>query len=483
LICEGPTSADGSQHFRRSTDWRRCEACDFAFVHPMPEQAVLDAYYRNGIYREEVVETRPKNFERLQDIHEPTEQDRDGIRRRVERWIPYIRDADRHLDVGSSWGGALQMIAAARTIGQSIGVEPGPWRESYTSYADLSEVKGTFDLVTCFHTLEHVADPVAFLRQIRKLAIGQVCVAVPYAPARAWPHVSEWSITAVQKAMSLAKLPGKLVKSGPELMLVHNTRNPNRRVETSNGRAFVIGNGPSLQRTDLDLLVGETTYAMNRIHLHYGKPGCEKWRPSHYLFVDYQTMMAWSMLMEELAAHIRAGEQVYVDSSIREQVYNKLKSPETMPDNVHFLDICEYSEHKGGSYLEPGAPTAWHLEEQRPYCKFASGLFTAMQVAVMEGHNPIILVGADLGYVEHKPRDPDPNHMSENYVQLKAKHLDLEYMKAEYAEFTNAKLQYGHEMALRSCKALGVDVLNATEGGALEVVPRIDLREAVYELA
>ncbi|MGH7214847.1 MAG: hypothetical protein ACREIT_08790, partial [Tepidisphaeraceae bacterium] len=45
-------------------------------------------------------------------------------------------------------------------------------------------------------------------------------------------------------------------------------------------RAFLVGNGPSLIRTPLDLLAGEYTFAMNRIALIYEKT---IWRPSFFV--------------------------------------------------------------------------------------------------------------------------------------------------------------------------------------------------------
>lgn len=242
------------------------------------------------------------------------------------------------------------------------------------------------------------------------------------------------------------------------------------------GRAWIIGNGPSLRETNMDLLIGETTYAMNRIHLQYGRKGCERWRPTDYVFVDYQTTLPRSVVMEELAMHIRAGEQVYVDEFLREQVYKKLKSPEHMPDNIHFLPICDRLGHIGANYTSPHAPQSWHLDDPPAFCKFASGLFTSMQIAVMEGYNPLYLIGCDLGYQEMQGTE-DPNHFDSAYVQVKPHQVGQPGMSmtAEYADLTNKKLDFGHQVAYRSCKDLGVQVYNAGVGGQLDVYPRVEL--------
>ena len=244
--------------------------------------------------------------------------------------------------------------------------------------------------------------------------------------------------------------------------------------------AFIVGNGPSLKETNLDLLVGHTSFGMNRIHLHYDKPGCEIWRPTHYAFVDYQTTMAQSEYMVELKNHIDAGEEIYVSEKLRLATYNKLKSPEAMPENIHFLDMC--SRHFGGDYLSPSAPKRWHLEEPggARWCGFASGLFVAMQVAADLGHSPLYLLGCDLGY---KPMvgEIDPNHMDEGYVKTYPGRgvTGEKIMPPGYNEYTNAKLRYGHRVAKFSCEEMGLEVFNCTVGGKLEVYERKRLEDVV----
>ncbi|MFV2045135.1 MAG: class I SAM-dependent methyltransferase [Anaerolineales bacterium] len=229
LICGESTHYDGMQHFRRTTRWFRCEICDFAQVDPMPSMEVLSDYYASGKYRREVLDTTDRAHVSSQTI---TAQDRDAIERRIGYWLPHIRDAERHLDIGSAWGRTLERVAQHRQIGESIGLEPGPWGESYGALKSINQAKGTFDLITCFHVLEHAPDPMEFLRQIQPLATGQVCVAVPLPGSRYWPHVTDFSIRALQKAMGLAGLPAKLVGMSAELMALHDKELHTRKAST-----------------------------------------------------------------------------------------------------------------------------------------------------------------------------------------------------------------------------------------------------------
>ena len=49
-----------------------------------------------------------------------------------------------------------------------------------------------------------------------------------------------------------------------------------------NETLYIIGNGPSLNETDLDLISNSPSIAMNRISMIYKK--LNKWRPTYYLF-------------------------------------------------------------------------------------------------------------------------------------------------------------------------------------------------------
>ena len=50
-----------------------------------------------------------------------------------------------------------------------------------------------------------------------------------------------------------------------------------------NQRCFIVANGPSLAKTDLQLLEDEITFGLNRIYLYFDKTS---FRPSYYLSVN-----------------------------------------------------------------------------------------------------------------------------------------------------------------------------------------------------
>jgi SAM-dependent methyltransferase len=228
LICGERTRYDGINRQRRKQRWYHCQVCDFAQVHPMPYAVDLAAYYSTTAYRDEVrkkyvgaeYKDAIPNAANLPAGPSPFEID--GEQRRAESWVRYLRPAKRHLDIGSSAGVALEMYADALGVEESVGVEPGPWGREYGARRSLYAVKAeTFDLVTCFHVLEHVPDPMGFLREIRTLVGEQLAVEVPI-ENRVWPHITAWTIRSSQKAMGLAGLPAKMVNLTSHLKLLHD---------------------------------------------------------------------------------------------------------------------------------------------------------------------------------------------------------------------------------------------------------------------
>jgi 2-polyprenyl-3-methyl-5-hydroxy-6-metoxy-1,4-benzoquinol methylase len=111
----------------------------------------------------------------------------DDDRRRARQFETQIGDR-RWLDFGTGVGGVLELLAGAARECWGVEKQPGP-RESLVALglrvvASLDEVPDDhFDVITLFHVLEHLDDPVDTLRVIhRKLRRGgTLLVEVPHA--------------------------------------------------------------------------------------------------------------------------------------------------------------------------------------------------------------------------------------------------------------------------------------------------------------
>lgn len=214
LVCGNAMRPDGEQSFRRLTKWWHCDRCDFGQVDPMPSAEQVTSYYASGEYRREVNTTTHPEWG---DGDSPQEGNYHEERERARVWLPHLTlPVQAHLDVGSSTGKVLEVIGAKI----QVGVEPGPWRRYYQSQERLEDVEGAFDLVTIFHTLEHVSAPLAMLRAVKLLASHKVCVEVPPPKARMWPHLLDWSGKSLLLAMDTAGLPATLISDKGALRAV-----------------------------------------------------------------------------------------------------------------------------------------------------------------------------------------------------------------------------------------------------------------------
>lgn len=95
----------------------------------------------------------------------------------------------KFLDVGCSTGRALQL---ARTLGfETIGLDYSRWAVEYCSKQGFATRNGSligqwaegemFDIIHCSHVIEHVPDPAAYLKEMRRLLkpAGHLMLACP----------------------------------------------------------------------------------------------------------------------------------------------------------------------------------------------------------------------------------------------------------------------------------------------------------------
>ena len=88
-------------------------------------------------------------------------------------------EVKRHLDVGCAYGLFMQeMQTRYDCISEGLDLRDLAG-DGYKVYTDPSEVKGTYDLITVIHTLEHTTDPVGFLKALRPLCSKNLFIEVP----------------------------------------------------------------------------------------------------------------------------------------------------------------------------------------------------------------------------------------------------------------------------------------------------------------
>lgn len=222
-------------------------------------------------------------------------------------------------------------------------------------------------------------------------------------------------------------------------------------------RCFLIGNGPSLNRTDLDMLKDEVTFAVNGFFLKSEELG---WKPTFYLVEDH-------LVAEDRAAWI-----------------NDYKGPiKLFPAYLGYMfdrseDTIFYNHRPRKSYPHG---FDFSLEADKITYTGCTVTFSMMQIAAYLGFEEIYLVGVDASYAipvdatEGKEygvgvldmKSDDPNHFDPNYFGKGFRWHDPQVDKMIEA-YTEAR---------RTLEGTGQAIYNATVGGQLEVFERRDFNK------
>lgn len=182
--------AIGPENFAKTGQWfHRCGVCGNGYLAPDLAPGRLDRFYREDYRRFFPAEATDRYDERFF----ATLKARPLAGLRAARVAQGLPTAARILEVGSGFGtllAALHDDDPSRTL---IAVEPdgthrtAGLKDTPVQFLDLAGAiaAGPFDLILLFHTLEHVADPSALLRDLRGALApnGRLVIEVPDAGA------------------------------------------------------------------------------------------------------------------------------------------------------------------------------------------------------------------------------------------------------------------------------------------------------------
>lgn len=203
-------------------------------------------------------------------------------------------------------------------------------------------------------------------------------------------------------------------------------------------RCVIVGNGPSLARTDLDRLKGEVTFGLNRIYLLSERRG---FTPSYHVCVNH-------LVLEQFGAEIAA-----------------LPVPKFLSwDGRHAAPFDEsvvlLRSHQTPGFAEDPARGLW---------EGCTVTYVALQLAFFMGFTTVILIGVDHRFATTGPANSvvvaeadDPNHFDRSYFGPGTR-WQLPDLDASETAYRLAKARFERD---------GRRVIDATIDGALRVFER-----------
>ncbi len=201
---------------------------------------------------------------------------------------------------------------------------------------------------------------------------------------------------------------------------------------------FLVGNGPSLQISDLDKIVQGDFCSMgcNSIHKLFDKTS---WRPTYYVMGD---PFVYKRINEEIKAQ---------NLTCFMRSFGELEETE---DNVILYTSM-------GEQYYPGYPTFSNDLVKGVYGG-RTVMYDMLQIAVYMGFKEIYLIGVDFSWGE----DGRGTHFCKEYIEDKVIKDALKYKN---------EVMHAYIAARKFAEENNVKIYNATRGGHLEVFERKDL--------
>lgn len=221
------------------------------------------------------------------------------------------------------------------------------------------------------------------------------------------------------------------------------------------GRCFLVGNGPSLTLSDLELIRNEYSFGCNKVYLIFDRTN---WRPTYYFVTD-------NVFSGQALTEIRAAFSGVMFSN---NAFDGVRQQEKRLVYVHTLTRDVYSVH--------GNPLDYYVSSQ------ATVMTYMIEMAMYMGFEEIYLLGVDCSnsfisgdnHFANGYYDKDMMRMEKRRTKLLAsdgKQMTME----ELGAYRQDRSLLAYAKLRKYAESHGVKIFNATRGGYLEVFDRVDL--------
>jgi 2-polyprenyl-3-methyl-5-hydroxy-6-metoxy-1,4-benzoquinol methylase len=166
---------------------QHCVHCDVVYLEPLPTPGDLKLLYEESVQFSDAHYSAPEQVEKILEFY--------GTVLQSLKLAPPSGAKVLEIGAGLAW---VSRACKARdpgikTVAQDVSAEckdACPWVDRYfVGPLDMLPERGPYALISLTHVLEHLADPLAMLRQVAHLLVpgGKVFITAPFRPTRWQP--------------------------------------------------------------------------------------------------------------------------------------------------------------------------------------------------------------------------------------------------------------------------------------------------------
>jgi hypothetical protein len=209
-------------------------------------------------------------------------------------------------------------------------------------------------------------------------------------------------------------------------------------------QCYIVANGPSLQKTNLDILKDDITFGLNRIYLSFENTS---FRPTYYIAMN-------ELILDQFSGEI---EDLDMPKFLN---WNHRRSFNQEDPMVTFL--------KSKLVLQD----TFQRDITKPMVVGGTVTFVALQIAYYMGFRKVILIGLDHYYADKGI----PNRTETREFDIDKSHFHTQYfpkgLKWQLPDLLRSELDY--RIAREAYERDGREIIDATIGGKCQVFKKAD---------
>lgn len=243
-------------------------------------------------------------------------------------------------------------------------------------------------------------------------------------------------------------------------------------------RCFIIANGPSTKKIDFSLLSNEFTFTVNQMALNSEfvdlKPDYHLWSDINFFEINDSNPEDIEMLETIKAVNrLSPSTEVFYESMAKPMIERFGLQKST---NVNYFQVLG---------LDPSHMERAFIDFTEPVPNYPTVVDYAILLAVYMGFKQIYLIGCDctgiINIVKNKMKQAESSLYSYKMTENAAKRLErYSQQRSIIDELNSQAAMFKEYIALNNyCKQNGAKLMNATEGGLLEYIERVNLDDVL----